>query len=1188
VSLVFAAAAIGSACGESTPPPPDETRTTDILMARNTGLTFLQQDRLAEAEAEFIRLTELAPGEASGHASLARVYLRGGDLELAESAIRSALAADPEDPDARLTLAAILEAQGDPERSRGELEQNADRHPEHARTLYALARLAVARGTAGAVRERTSYLSRLVAALPSSPAARLELAEVLLETGQWDEAVAQLEALRQQAPDFPPAAAGSFEEAIRLARGSETAAARTALTAFRRYFELTPPYQAAVQELRGPAGELSGQLDLVFSHEFSLQVQAEDAVLAALRFTDATDVAGLAEMPGIDGPAAALPEGVPPAVLAVGDHDGDGDADIFAATASGPDAGTGFLFRSDLGRFVETSADAGLGEIGLVTAAAFGDFDSDRRLDLFVVDSEVATLYHNERDGFFSDVTGPAGVSGAGGGNRVLFVDLDLDGDLDLYVARAGLNQFYRNNGDGTFQERARAAGVTGRADGDSRDLALADFDNDRDVDLLVANANGPLTLFLNERGGRFSDATGAAGLDSEESAGGGAVAVGDYDNDGDQDIFVAGLEGTHRLFANVGDGKFQADQRSAAVLTAIGDLAARDAEPLDFDNDGHLDLIVAGHRDSATPEAGAQPASRPGLVLLRNDGSGQFEDAGRFLPDGIGNIERLAVADYNEDGDLDLYMADSGGRVRLLRNDGGNVNHYFKIELTGLGEGSRKNNRFGIGSFVEVRAGDLYQARPVTGQVTHFGLGGLLKADVVRVHWTNGVSQDLFFPGSDQDLIEEQTLKGSCPLVYAWNGEAYEFVTDAMWKSALGMPMGIMGARGEREYAPAGSSREYLKLPGSALRLRDGRYSLRLTEELWETIYLDEIRLLAVDHPDSIDVFVDERFVPPGPVELRVFQAGRPRSPVSAIDDRGNDLLESILRKDDVYAASLVPGRFQGIAETHDLILDLGDLARAERVVLYLNGWVFPTDASINVAMAQTDRYQALFPELQVLEDGNWTTVEALSIPSGKNKTIVADLSGKLQDEDTRVRIRTNMQVYWDHVFFTAGPEPQEGGLAFTELTPDAADLRFRGFSRVFRKGGRYGPHWFYYSDVSSEPKWADLEGYYTRYGDVLPLLTDPDDMYVIMNAGDEVAVEFDAAELPPLPAGWSRDFLLYTDGWIKDGDLNTGAGQTVEPLPFHAQSRYPYGAGEGYPEDELHRAYRREYNTRYVRPEY
>ncbi len=729
---------------------------------------------------------------------------------------------------------------------------------------------------------------------------------------------------------------------------------------------------------------------------------------------------------------------------------------------------------------------------------------------------------------------------------------------------------------------------MTGRADGDSRDLALADFDNDRDVDLLVANANGPLTLFLNERGGRFSDATGAAGLDSEESAGGGAVAVGDYDNDGDQDIFVAGLEGTHRLFANVGDGKFQADQRSAAVLTAIGDLAARDAEPLDFDNDGHLDLIVAGHRDSATPEAGAQPASRPGLVLLRNDGSGQFEDAGRFLPDGIGNIERLAVADYNEDGDLDLYMADSGGRVRLLRNDGGNVNHYFKIELTGLGEGSRKNNRFGIGSFVEVRAGDLYQARPVTGQVTHFGLGGLLKADVVRVHWTNGVSQDLFFPGSDQDLIEEQTLKGSCPLVYAWNGEAYEFVTDAMWKSALGMPMGIMGARGEREYAPAGSSREYLKLPGSALRLRDGRYSLRLTEELWETIYLDEIRLLAVDHPDSIDVFVDERFVPPGPVELRVFQAGRPRSPVSAIDDRGNDLLESILRKDDVYAASLVPGRFQGIAETHDLILDLGDLARAERVVLYLNGWVFPTDASINVAMAQTDRYQALFPELQVLEDGNWTTVEALSIPSGKNKTIVADLSGKLQDEDTRVRIRTNMQVYWDHVFFTAGPEPQEGGLAFTELTPDAADLRFRGFSRVFRKGGRYGPHWFDYSDVSSEPKWADLEGYYTRYGDVLPLLTDPDDMYVIMNAGDEVAVEFDAAELPPLPAGWSRDFLLYTDGWIKDGDLNTGAGQTVEPLPFHAQSRYPYGAGEAYPEDELHRAYRREYNTRYVRPEY
>ena len=123
-------------------------------------------------------------------------------------------------------------------------------------------------------------------------------------------------------------------------------------------------------------------------------------------------------------------------------------------------------------------------------------------------------------------------------------------------------------------------------------------------------------------------------------------------------------------------------------------------------------------------------------------------------------------------------------------------------------------------------------------------------------------------------------------------------------------------------------------------------------------------------------------------------------------------------------------------------------------------------------------------------------------------------------------------------------------------------ANEQVGGFSRLYRKGGRYGPHWFDYSDVTTEPKWSDLEGYYTRYGDVRPLLLESDDMYVIVNAGDQLTVEFDAAEAPELPDGWTRTFLIYTDGWIKDGDLNTATGQTVEPLPFHSQSRYPHRA--------------------------
>jgi hypothetical protein len=137
-----------------------------------------------------------------------------------------------------------------------------------------------------------------------------------------------------------------------------------------------------------------------------------------------------------------------------------------------------------------------------------------------------------------------------------------------------------------------------------------------------------------------------------------------------------------------------------------------------------------------------------------------------------------------------------------------------------------------------------------------------------------------------------------------------------------------------------------------------------------------------------------------------------------------------------------------------------------------------------------------------------------------------------------------------------------------------------------MYRKGGRYGPFWFDYGDVSVEPRWLGLRGLFTRFGDVRELLERADDMYAVFGPGDEITVEFDAGRAPPLPAGWRRDYLLYSDSWLKDADLNTGTGQTVEPLPFHAMTRYPYGADESYPSDAEHRRYRKRYNTRRLTP--
>jgi hypothetical protein len=589
----------------------------------------------------------------------------------------------------------------------------------------------------------------------------------------------------------------------------------------------------------------------------------------------------------------------------------------------------------------------------------------------------------------------------------------------------------------------------------------------------------------------------------------------------------------------------------------------------VDYDNDGWLDLVVAGKS----------------VALFRNDGAGKFSDKSSLLPASIrsAGASAIAVADIDDDGDEDLIIVDAAGVPRLARNDFGNSNLSMNVELKALRTGSGKNNVFGIGSRVEVRAGDIYQTRVVTSRVTHFGLGPHLKADVLRVEWPNGVPQTVYFPGSDQDVVERELLKGSCALAYTWDGKRFRFVTDAMWRSALGMPLGLMG--GTSAFAPAGASQEYLRIPGDALAPRDGRYVLQLTEELWETAYADQVKLIAVDHPDSTDVFVDERFVPPGPVKLRTFEISHRYTPRSAIDDRGNDVLDALRKSDDVYVSNLVPTKYQGVVQQHDLIMDLGDVAGTSGAYLFLRGWIYPTDASINVALGQQQSLRISSPSLEVRDaNGKWKTAIAnIGFPSGKDKTMIIDLGGKFPSSDHHVRIRTNMQIYWDEAFVARNIAKSPARI--TPLAPVSADLHFRGFSRMYRKGGRYGPYWFAYNDVTKQSPWRTIEGAYTRFGNVLPLLQKSDDMYVVMAAGDEATIQFDASSAKSLEPGWKRDFLLYTDGWIKDSDLNTAFGTTVGPLPYHAVKSYPYAATDAYPSDAAHQDYLRRYNTRLVK---
>ena len=284
-----------------------------------------------------------------------------------------------------------------------------------------------------------------------------------------------------------------------------------------------------------------------------------------------------------------------------------------------------------------------------------------------------------------------------------------------------------------------------------------------------------------------------------------------------------------------------------------------------------------------------------------------------------------MDVADYDNDGDLDIFLVTSRGQIQLLRNDGGNINNYLNIRLAGLRTGSSKNNYFGIGAKVEVRAGDLFQVRYMDQPIAHFGLGDRAGADVVRILWSNGVPQNRFNPERNQTIVETQFLKGSCPYLFAWNGSKFDFVTDVLWPSALGMPLGIMA--GETLYAFPNSTDEYIRVPGSYIQEKKGSYLLKFTTELWETPYLDKINLLVVDHPESVEVFIDETFVPPPFPPFRIYSVKNKRMPIAAKDGEENNVLDKIIHQDKEYISNLLPDTYQGLTKPHDLILFFGDL---------------------------------------------------------------------------------------------------------------------------------------------------------------------------------------------------------------------------------------------------------------------
>jgi tetratricopeptide (TPR) repeat protein len=897
--------------------------------------------------------------------------------------------------------------------------------------------------------------------------------------------------------------------------------------------------------------------------------------------------------------------------LALFDFDGDGDLDLVEVAG-----GSQRLLRNDKGKFTEVtgqSGDLATDVDGVAMAVVAGDFDNDGRPDLFVLRYGKSGLYHNDGGGRFSDVTTAAKIPNYKYLSRtVAFVDYDHDGDLDLFIAGgsdptnelksekaaakrsskmshstrvipAAPGMLLRNNGNSTFTDQTTAAKLS--APIDTLAVVPTDYDNRRDVDLLVANPN-QVGLFRNLRDGTFRDVLTEVGLNSNQLKGLSSVAVGDLNKDGYPDFYFGMHEWAGYFALSDGKGHFQIKlgpgERSILAESSIRQY--NDASQLiDYDNDGLLDLVtvVTTREDDVVLK----------LRVWRNAGDSWTDvsyKVGRDIkvkaPSGVDDAGRrlLASGDLDGDGDTDLIFGTIAGGLKLARNDGGNRNHSIAVNLHG-----RVSNKSAIEAKVEVRAGSLWQkaetysASPAPAPADLiFGLGKRAAPDAVRVIWPAGIVQaETEFPAQpgkpsfiSLNITELDRKPSSCPYLYTWNGKRFEFVTDFMG----GGEMGYLEEPG-RYNKP--DPIEYVRIRGDQLKEKNGRYELRVTNELEEAMFVDRLQLLAVAHPAGTEVYPNAGMSDP-PKPFKLFLTKNPQPPLSAIDEHGHDVLDRISKLDRRYPDDFKLDQIRGYGAEHSLSLKLS--GKAERVVLLLTGWTDYAWSSDNVAAAQSGKAMTP-PALQVKDEkGTWRTViPDIGIPVGRPQTVTVDLTGKFLSANRDVRIVTNMRVYWDQILVDTsnGNSPAQ----ISRLDPAGADLRWRGFSDEVTPDGQE-PFGYDYQKVSFTSPWKLMTGHYTREGDVRELLLQSDDMFVISRPGDEISLSFDARGLPALPAGWTRTFLLYADGFSKEMDINSASPDQLAPLPFHGMSRYPYKWPERFPLTEERERYFEKYNTRVV----
>jgi len=871
------------------------------------------------------------------------------------------------------------------------------------------------------------------------------------------------------------------------------------------------------------------------------------------------------------------------------DYDNDGRIDLFLPD-NGKEGGMSLYHNLGNGKFEDVTKKAGLDPTPHAIGCTAGDYDNDGFTDLAVSFNGRVLLLHNEKNGTFREVTEAAGIKSPVINNSnfpafnvgLTFIDYDHDGDLDLYINnyRAGqgfeppplqgsgtggvagsttgpYNTIWRNNGNGSFSDLTTETGLGGL----SLTSVGTDYNNDRAIDLVLSNR----TIFENQREGKFL----RRDVWPPEMAEAVGVTVLDFNHDSWMDLAFThwGSPGL-TLWRNKEGKSFE-----QVPLPATNWVRGWGVAAIDYDNDGWVDLVAVGETNDGKGE----------LRLFRNLGPDGWKDVTADV--GLDKIvlkdpRAIITGDYDNDGATDLLITQNHGPAVLLRNEGGNKNHWLRLSLKGLAD-----NKSAIGTKIEVFAGGNRQKFEIAGSSGYLGqnspyltvgLGQATQADVVRMLWPTGVLQDEVEVAGDreQKFMEIDRRGSSCPTLFVWDGERYQLVGDMLGAGVVGHWVGP----GQRDIPrPV----EYIKIDHKAIREKDGKLSFRFMEPLEETVYLDQVKVVAVDHSADLDVYPNEYFAsnPPYP-PFKVVASRGARPPAAAHDEHGHNVLPDLLAHR--YFGDFGLTQFSGFAKLHTLELDLGEPYAGGPLWLLLHGEVEYYSANSMYAASQAG-VESISPYVEALAaDGKWIRViDDMGFPAGGPRTMTADLSGRLPAGTRRIRISTNLQIYWNSILIDRTSQDQDVRLTAVPLA--RADLRFHGFPLKI-EGTPPGNVMYVYEKTSPTGPYTRPAGAYTRYGDVLPLLTSLDDRLVVFGSGDEVALDFDPSELPALPEGWVRDYFFVANGYEKDMDFYAYDFTSVDPLPFREMGGYPYASDKSFPLDDAHLNYLLEYNTRYL----